>query len=566
MGQFDTFVAVQVTDEGERDYEFPECLLHYIICHYYYEIGNKLSYPILSYPEIRDWNPDWELGWELGCLGSIHLTCYVARFFCRNVWQIKDLEPRWGWWHSIPAERLWARDFGGCHCPGDSSDPGDWAVRLCGWPSEMLWLAGPDVAVGVAILSSNERAQAVVICPGVVRIEYNSAAATGGWAGITFDVDLVVPWDAPEAVVDLHSDGVVELDMVPDVLGLIGRRPVAAVVRRTGTRRVECACLDSGSRGAGAGFSWCDHRRYGGLTRTVGVYGRVVSSPPTMAGNGAPKYCVATAGPGDCSYCGKWIKCDMYRHVATYHLELWRCPVSWCTVWKGMPQDCMDHVRGCMMCHGTSSLQVLSSLSHRGWFSVKFGWILSSPVIRGSLLTYYCSARSIYRWFIIIVFTSVGYHISLSGRIILLVCESLCHRRRPCLSVIWCPRFSPVQFRCALLAPLSMNLSRRGRPDVTVARCGPYEYLRNKSVSNLRLWPSRMRHIWQVPWSMTVDLRFCLCPCGSRILACCLCADQLLQPAWLRLPRRTPWWSVVRWSWNWFGGRICHTWGLHVDR
>ena len=27
MGQFDTFVAVQVTDEGERDYEFPECLL-----------------------------------------------------------------------------------------------------------------------------------------------------------------------------------------------------------------------------------------------------------------------------------------------------------------------------------------------------------------------------------------------------------------------------------------------------------------------------------------------------------------------------------------------------------
>ena len=27
MGQFDTFVAVQVTDEGERDLEFPECLL-----------------------------------------------------------------------------------------------------------------------------------------------------------------------------------------------------------------------------------------------------------------------------------------------------------------------------------------------------------------------------------------------------------------------------------------------------------------------------------------------------------------------------------------------------------
>ena len=39
----------------------------------------------------------------------------------------------------------------------------------------------------------------------------------------------------------------------------------------------------------------------------------------------------------------------MYRHVARYDLDLcqlWRCPVSWCTVWKGTPQDCMDHVRG----------------------------------------------------------------------------------------------------------------------------------------------------------------------------------------------------------------------------
>ena len=53
--------------------------------------------------------------------------------------------------------------------------------------------------------------------------------------------------------------------------------------------------------------------------------------------------------PGKCFYCDKWIKCDMCRHVAMYPLDLaqlWRCPVSWCTVWKGTPQDCMDHVRG----------------------------------------------------------------------------------------------------------------------------------------------------------------------------------------------------------------------------
>ena len=39
--------------------------------------------------------------------------------------------------------------------------------------------------------------------------------------------------------------------------------------------------------------------------------------------------------PSSCVYCGKWIKCDMYRHVAKFHLDLaqlWRCPVFWYTV------------------------------------------------------------------------------------------------------------------------------------------------------------------------------------------------------------------------------------------
>ena len=44
----------------------------------------------------------------------------------------------------------------------------------------------------------------------------------------------------------------------------------------------------------------------------------------------------------------KVIKLDMAQHVANQHLELaqlWRCPVSWCTIWKGTPQDCIDHMR-----------------------------------------------------------------------------------------------------------------------------------------------------------------------------------------------------------------------------
>ena len=44
--------------------------------------------------------------------------------------------------------------------------------------------------------------------------------ATGGAAlienraGITFGVELYVPWDTPEAVVDIHSEGVVPLGSI----------------------------------------------------------------------------------------------------------------------------------------------------------------------------------------------------------------------------------------------------------------------------------------------------------------------------------------------------------------
>ena len=38
----------------------------------------------------------------------------------------------------------------------------------------------------------------------------------------------------------------------------------------------------------------------------------------------------------------------MARHLASFHLDLaqlWRCPVSWCTQWKGNPQGCIDNIR-----------------------------------------------------------------------------------------------------------------------------------------------------------------------------------------------------------------------------
>ena len=59
-----------------------------------------------------------------------------------------------------------------------------------------------------------------------------SDTLAGARSGITFDVTLDVPWNAPEAYVQLHSEGLFEFEkLVPDVLGLCGRRPDAAVVR-----------------------------------------------------------------------------------------------------------------------------------------------------------------------------------------------------------------------------------------------------------------------------------------------------------------------------------------------
>ena len=42
-------------------------------------------------------------------------------------------------------------------------------------------------------------------------------------AGITFGVELYVPWDAPEMAIDLSAKGTVTLRSVPEVFGMSGR-------------------------------------------------------------------------------------------------------------------------------------------------------------------------------------------------------------------------------------------------------------------------------------------------------------------------------------------------------
>ena len=66
---------------------------------------------------------------------------------------------------------------------------------------------------------------------------------------------------------------------------------------------------------------------------------------------------------GNCTHCGKYIQMDLGKHIAFYHLELaqlWRCPVMWCTVWKGTAQVCIDHMWGTLLSVKSANLSKFS--------------------------------------------------------------------------------------------------------------------------------------------------------------------------------------------------------------
>ena len=190
------------------------------------------------------------------------------------------------------------------------------------------------------------------------RVSVNLGMATDGAAvvgdrdGITFGVELVVPWDAPEAVVDLQSEGVVDLGTILDINGLAGRQPGAAgcqVLQGRDARSVHVLVPDL--RGLEQNFHDVTIMDMGDLPESSVCLNDLSMLrrqwPPAilshmvwlqqdlevMRAEAKKRFC--STRPGSCSYCGTWIKCDMYRHVAKFHLnlaQLWQCPVSWCTV------------------------------------------------------------------------------------------------------------------------------------------------------------------------------------------------------------------------------------------
>ena len=193
----------------------------------------------------------------------------------------------------------------------------------------------------------------------------DGAALADDRSGVTFTAELCMPWDAPEAVIDINSADLVSLGSFPDKVGLFGRRKDAAVSRILAgrdSRSVRFVVPDG--RVVDRGYhdvtvvDMEEEREpmvvLNDMTRLrelwpVEVFDHMKwyqQDLELMRKSAKKEY--SQTRPMPCRFCGKVIRVDMYRHVARLHLDLvqlWRCPIAWCTTWKGSPQDCLEYVR-----------------------------------------------------------------------------------------------------------------------------------------------------------------------------------------------------------------------------
>ena len=151
---------------------------------------------------------------------------------------------------------------------------------------------------------------------------------------------------------DVSSAGVVPLRNIPDVIGLVGRRDSVTesrVLQGRDPRSIQVLVPDS--RGLDQKFHDVtivdmidlpeSHVSMSELSELLHKWPPAVINHMMWRQRGldqmrkAAKVKYRQKHPAPCTFCGTLIKCDMYWHVARYHLELaqlWRCPVSWCTV------------------------------------------------------------------------------------------------------------------------------------------------------------------------------------------------------------------------------------------
>ena len=231
----------------------------------------------------------------------------------------------------------------------------DCATRL-----NLIWTFCVTVRISICV-------EEVTRCGGDLSVcrTMDGAALADDRSGVTFTAELCMPWDAPEAVIDIESSDLVSLGSFPDKVGLFGRRKDAAVSR-----------IMAGRDSRSVRFVVPDGRVVDRGYHDVTVVDMEEEREPMVVMNDmtrlrelwpvevfdhmkwyqqelellrkSAKKEYSQTRPMPCRFCGKVICVDMYRHVARLHLDLVqlrRCPIAWCTTWKGSPQDCLEHVR-----------------------------------------------------------------------------------------------------------------------------------------------------------------------------------------------------------------------------
>ena len=116
---------------------------------------------------------------------------------------------------------------------------------------------------------------------------------------------------------------------------------------------------------------------------------------------------------GTCPHCGVYIICNLSRHVMDHHLELgqlWRCPVEWCSVWKGSVQDCLDHLRSKHDGTQFMGLKTLGNSPPPPWTVSRDSWVATDVK-----LFHECGCRLVHRYRI---FRNPMPHVSLRGKVI----------------------------------------------------------------------------------------------------------------------------------------------------
>ena len=230
----------------------------------------------------------------------------------------------------------------------------------------------------------------------------SGASVVDDRAGIMFGVELYLPWDAPDAVVDVSSAGVVPLRNVPDVIGLVGRREGAAesrVLQGRDARSVRVLVPDC--RGLDQNFHDVTIVDMGDVPEShisLPELSTLIQQWPAAVINhmgwcqreleemrAAAKTRYRQSRPSCCTFCGILIKCDMYRHVVRCHLDLaqlWRCSVSWCTVWKGTPRTVWTTFGEPMMCRGDQVSQLGEVSSAMDSYATGVDGFADAPALR----------------------------------------------------------------------------------------------------------------------------------------------------------------------------------------